>query len=154
MSRRMIALLLLIFIGPLLFYLLWPSDENRIRKLFKEGARAIHEEKIEEVMAKVSFNYTDEHGLSYLFLKEGTTRLFAQAENIRVDYSIKNMEIKPETAVVAVEVRVSAGLSGEKGQGAVYVAGDAAKPVSMKFHLEKERGKWLVARTEGLPAGF
>ncbi|MBA4371546.1 MAG: hypothetical protein C0402_01650 [Thermodesulfovibrio sp.] len=151
MSKRMIALLLLIFIGPLLFYLLWPSDESRIRKLFKKGAKAIQEEKPEEVMAAVSFNYTDEHGLSYLFLKEGTTRFFAQADNIKVDYVITGIDIKKETAAVAVEVKVAAGLPGEKGRGPAYIAGDAAKPVQMKFHLEKERSTWLVIRTEGLP---
>lgn len=150
MSKRMIALLVLIFAGPLLFYLLWPSDENRIRKLFKEGAAAIQARKVDEVMAKVSYNYTDEHGLSYLYLKEGTTRLFTQMDAIQADYAIKSIAIKDEKATVAIEVRVIAGHGQERG----YIAGDAAKPLPMKFHLEKERGKWLVARTEGLPVRY
>lgn len=150
MSKRMIALLVLIFAGPLLFYLLWPSDESRIRKLFKEGAAAIQARKVDEVMAKVSFNYSDEHGLSYLFLKEGATRLFTQIDAVQVDYAIKSIAIKDEKATVDIEVRVIAGHGQERG----YIAGDAAKPVAMKFHLEKERSKWLVVRTEGLPVGY
>lgn len=150
MSKRMIALLVLIFAGPLLFYLLWPSDESRIRKLFKEGAAAIQARKVDEVMAKVSFNYSDEHGLSYLFLKEGATRLFTQIDAVQVDYAVKSIAIKDEKATVDIEVRVIAGHGQERG----YIAGDAAKPVTMKFHLEKERSKWLVVRTEGLPVGF
>lgn len=150
MSKRMIALLVLIFAGPLLFYLLWPSDESRIRKLFKEGAAAIQARKVDEVMAKVSFNYTDEHGLSYLYLKDGTTRLFTQMDAIQVDYAVKSIAIKDEKATVDIEVRVIAGHGQERG----YIAGDAARPLPMKFHLEKERSKWLVVRTEGLPVGY
>lgn len=154
MSKRMMILLVLIVAGPLLFYLLWPSDESRIRKLFKEGAKAIEAEKIDEVMARVSFNYTDEHGLSYLFLKEGATRLFANADYIKVDYSIRGIDIKKEAATVSVEVRVTAGIGSGHDQKGVYVAGDAARPVPMKFHLEKERNTWLVIRTEGLPVWY
>ncbi|MGC2063896.1 MAG: hypothetical protein WA610_13035 [Thermodesulfovibrionales bacterium] len=150
MSKRMIALLVVIFAGPLFFYLLWPSDESRIRKLFREGAAAIQAKKVDEVMAKVSFNYTDEHGMSYLFLKEGTTRLFTQMDVIQVDYAVKSIAIKDDRATFDIEVRVIAGHGQEKG----YIAGDAARPLTMKFHLEKERSKWLVVKTEGLPVWY
>jgi len=150
MSKRMIALLVLIFIAPLLYYLLWPSDEKRIRKLFKEGAAAIQAKQVDEVMAKVSFNYSDEHGLSYLYLKEGTMRLFTQVDAIQVDYAVKSIEIKDVKATVDIEVRVIAGHGQEKG----YIAGDAARPLPMKFYLEKERSKWLVMKTEGLPVWY
>jgi hypothetical protein len=146
----MIVLLVLIFTGPLLFYLLWPSDESRIRKLFKEGAAAIQARKVDDVMAKVSFNYTDEHGLSYLYLKEGTTRLFTRMDAIEVDYAVKSIAIKDEKATVDIEVRVIAGHGQERG----YMAGDASRPLPMKFYLEKERVKWLVVRTEGLPVWY
>ncbi|MGC2062772.1 MAG: hypothetical protein WA610_07320 [Thermodesulfovibrionales bacterium] len=150
MSKRMITLLVLIFIGPLFIYLLWPSDESRIRKLFREGAAAIQAKKVDEVMAKVSFNYTDEHGMSYLFLKEGATRFFAQMDAIQVDYAVMSIRIKDEKATVDIEVRVIAGHGQDRG----YIAGDAAKPLHMKFFLEKERSSWLVSRTEGMPVMF
>lgn len=147
MSKRMIALLVLIFIAPLLYYLLWPSDENRIRKLFKEGAKAFEAKKLEDVMAKISFNYTDENGLTYLFLKDGGTRFFSQINDIKVEYKIKGIEVKDDKASAQVDVRVIAG----RGQDAGYIAGDAANPLSVKFYLEKERTTWLVVKTEGLP---
>ncbi len=147
MSRKMIVFLVLIFSAPLLYYFLWPSDEKRIRRLFSEGAAAIEAKKVEDVMSKVSFNYTDEHGLSYLFLKQGATQLFQKLDAIGVKYVINSIDVKDEKASVAVGVRVIAG----RGQDRGYIAGDAANPLQMKFYLEKERSKWLVVRTEGLP---
>ncbi|TAN39796.1 MAG: hypothetical protein EPN25_10100 [Nitrospirae bacterium] len=150
MSKKMVALLVLLFSAPLIIYLLWPSDEKRIRKLFREGATAIEQKKTDEMMSKLSFNYTDEHGLSYLYLKEGSVRFFKQVGDIKVEYSIRGIDIKDTRALVHVEVRVIAGQGQERG----YIAGDAAQPVKMKFHLEKERTTWLVVRTEGLPVWF
>jgi len=150
MSKRMVFLLVLIFSGPLLFYLLWPSDENRLRKLFREGARAVEEKKVDEILSRVSFNYTDEHGLTYLYLKEGAARYFVRTEGIKVDYAVRNIEIRDDKASVDLDVKVVAGSGSDRG----YVAGDATKPLRIKFHLEKERTKWLVVRTEGLPVWF
>jgi hypothetical protein len=150
MSKKMIASLILLFAAPLIIYLIWPTEESRIRKLFREGAAAFEARKMEDVMAKVSFNYTDEHGLSYLYLKDGGARLLKQMDEIKIEYEIKEIGVKEDKAVVAVDVRVIAG----RGKDAGYVAGDAAKPLSMKFHLEKERTKWLVVKTEGLPVWY
>ena len=41
MSRKTIILLLILFILPLVIYFLWPTDEARIKKLFREGSKAI-----------------------------------------------------------------------------------------------------------------
>ncbi|MBI5100651.1 MAG: hypothetical protein HZB33_02260 [Nitrospirae bacterium] len=147
MSRKMTAFLIFLFAAPIVVYLIWPSDESRIRKLFREGAAAVHARKTEDVMAKVSFNFTDEHGLSYLYLKEGLARLFTRFPDLRVDYTIRNIEVRKDGAAVEVEVRVIAGRGPEAG----YIAGDAADPLKMKFHLEKDRTTWMVVRTEGLP---
>ncbi len=150
MSKKTIAFLVLLFAAPVLIYLLWPSDESRIRKVFREGAKAAEGKKLDEVMSHVSFNYSDAHGLTYLFLKEGFDRIFKELDGINVDYEIRNIEIKEDSATAEVDLRVIA----RRGQDAGYVAGDAAKPLHMKFFLEKERTKWLVVKTEGLPLGW
>jgi hypothetical protein len=149
-SRKAIAFLVLLFAAPVLIYLLWPSDESRIRKMFREGAKAAEEKEIDDIMSKVSFNYTDEHGLTYLYLKEGVGRIFKELDSINVEYEIKGIEIRDDNATVEVDLRVIA----RRGQDAGYVAGDAARPLHMKFFLEKQRTKWLVVKTEGLPAGW
>ena len=150
MSRRTIIFLVILIISPVIIYLLWPSDESRIKKLFREGAAAIEQEKIDEVMAKVSFNYLDEKGLTYLFIKEGMTRLFQNMDNIKIEYEIIRIGITEKTATAELDIRVLATHGNDTG----YIAGDLAKPFHLKFSLEKERTTWLVTKTEGLPLNF
>ncbi len=146
MSRKTVISLAVLILSPLIIYFLWPSDENRIKNLFREGAKAIEQEKIDDVMSKVSFNYSDDRGLAYITLKEGMGRVFQQMSGIKIDYEIKNITIKDRTASADLDIRVIASY----GQDTGYVVGDAAKPAHMKFSLEKERTKWLVNRTDGL----
>ena len=150
MSKKTIIALALLILSPLVIYFLWPSDENRIKKLFREGAKAVEQEKIDEVMSKVSFNYRDEKGLSYLLIKEMMGRVFAQMSGIKIEYELKNITLKDAGATVDLDLRLIA----SHGQDTGYAVGDAADPAHMKFFLEKERAKWLVTRTEGLPLVF
>jgi hypothetical protein len=101
-------------------------------------------------MSKVSFNYTDEHGLSYITLKQGLERVFGRLGRIEVEYELRKLDIKGEGAVAELDVRVIA--SYEKDRG--YVLGDAARPERLIFSLDKERTKWLVTRTEGFKVGL
>lgn len=146
MNRRPLVIFVLIALASLLIYLLWPSDERRIRKLFNEGAKAIEEERIDDVMAKVSYNFSDKRGLSYLTLKQAMTRLFQQFEGIRIEYEILDLQVEGETARAKVAVRVIA----TQGKDTGYFVGDAARPDEMIFTLGKERARWLVTKSEGL----
>jgi len=150
MSKKTIISLALLVLSPLIIYFLWPSDENRIKKLFSKGAHAIEQEKTEDLMSRVSFNYTDEHGLTYLFLKKGMENVFQQMDGIKIEYEIKNITVKDATATAELDIRVIV----SQGQDTGYAVGDAAKPAHMKFFIVKERTKWLVTKTEGLPFGF
>jgi hypothetical protein len=147
MSKKTIIFLFLLFLLPVILYFLWPSDESRIKKLFREGARAIEQEHIDEVMEKVSFNYRDDYGLSYLYIKQGMERVFQKMNDIRIEYENLDIVVKEKTATAEVDVRVVATIGSETG----YIVGDLPNPVHMKFTLEKERTKWLVTKTEGLP---
>ena len=150
MSKKTVISIAVLILSPLIIYFLWPSDENRIRKLFREGAHAIEQEKTDDVMSRVSFNYTDDQGLAYITIKEGLGRVFKQMSGIKINYEIKNITIKDMTATADLDIRVIASY----GQDTGYAVGDASKPAHMKFFLEKERAKWLVVRTEGLPFVF
>ena len=150
MSRKSVIILALLILALVIIYFLWPSDESRIRKLFRGGAKAIEQEKIDEVMAAVSFNYTDEYGLTYLYIKQGMARVFQRMDGIKVEYEITRLEIKDDGAAAELDIRVIASEGNDTG----YAVGDAARPVHMKFTLEKQRTTWLVIRTEGLPLNF
>lgn len=150
MSKKTVAAIAILILSPLIIYLLWPSDEGRIRKLFREGAKAVEEKRVDDVMSKVSYNYSDEHGLSYLYLKKFLQQVFGEFSRIGVEYEITGLEIGEGKADVEVDVRVIASRGAETG----YVVGDATAPHHIKFSLEKERMRWLVTKTRGLPVGF
>jgi hypothetical protein len=147
LSKKTIALLFFFILTPIILYLLWPSDESRIKKLFNEGSRAIEKEDLDAVMSKVSFNYSDEYGLTYLYLKESMKSVFNQMSDIKIEYENLNIKVNDKIAKADMDVRIIATIGNDTG----YIFGDLPKPVHLKFTLEKERTKWLVTKTEGLP---
>ncbi len=147
MSKKFLILLFTLFALSLILYLLWPSDESRIRKLFKEGSKAIEKEDLDAVMSKVSFNYRDEYGMTYLYVKESMKSVFRQMSDIRIEYENLKIKVNDKNATADMDVRVLATIGNNTG----YILGDLAKPAHLRFTLEKERAKWLVTKTEGLP---
>lgn len=150
MSKKTIILLFILFALPIILYLLWPSDESRIKKLFREGSKAIEKEDIDAVMSKVSYNYRDEYGLTYLYMKELMKSVFQQMNDIKIEYENLKIEVNNKVATADTDVRIIATIGNDTG----YILGDLSKPVHLKFTLEKERTKWLVIKTEGLPFNF
>jgi len=147
MSRKTIILLLFLFILPLVIYFLWPSDEARIKKLFREGSKAIEKKDLDAVMSKVSYNYTDEYGFNYLYIKESMKRVFQQMGDLDIEYENLTITIADKAAKADMDVRVVATIGNERG----YILGDLPNPVHLTFSLEKERTKWMVTKTEGMP---
>jgi hypothetical protein len=147
LSKRSIAILLILILIPVIIYILWPSDESRIKKLFRDGAKSIEEEDIDAVMSKVSYNYRDEYGLTYLYIKEHMKSIFQRMSGIQIEYENLDIKVDNKAATTEMDVRVIATAGGETG----YIVGDLPNPVHLKFSLEKERIKWLVTKTEGLP---
>jgi hypothetical protein len=150
MSKKSIALLFILIAVPLIIYLIWPSDESRIKKLFREGARAIEKEDLDGAMSKVSYNYRDEYGLTYLYMKELMKSAFQRMKDIKVEYENLKIDISDRTATADMDVRIIATIGNNTG----YIMGDLPNPAHLKFTLEKQRTTWLVAKTEGLPFNF
>ncbi len=147
MSKKTLGLIFLIIILPVVVYLLVPSDASRIKKLFKEGAKAVEREDIDAVMSKVSFNYRDEYGSTYLYVKESMKSVFQRMSDIKIEYENLIVNVKGKSATAEIDVRVIASIGDNTG----YIMGDLSKPVHLTFTLEKERTKWLIVKTEGLP---
>lgn len=148
MSLRTLGIVAAVIVIPVIAYFLWPSDEARIKKLIREGAAAIEAEKTDEVMKKVALHYQDDHGLSYLLLKQGMERLFKQTDKIQIELEIRGIAVEGQKATADVEVRVIAASGTDTG----YIVGDAGKAQALRLHLEKERATWLVVRTDGMKA--
>lgn len=148
-KRSTIGLVLLVAaIGTLWF--LWPTDESRIRKLFKEGAKAVESRDLDGVMAKVAFNYRDEHGMTYLYLKEVLKREFQRLSDISIEYEVLNVRVAENTATAELDMRVIATSGSDTG----YIIGDVRTPLRLRFTLEKERAKWQLISTEGLEESY
>jgi len=141
-------------------YILWPSDEARIRKLFKEGAKAAEGGDVEGIMSKISYNYRDDYGMTYLYLREILKREFGRLTDIQVECEDLTVRIlkgggaregqssayASDRAEAEVNVRVIVTMGNETG----YIIGDARAPLHLRFILEKERTTWLIVKTEGL----
>jgi hypothetical protein len=152
MSKKSITLLFVLIIAPMIIYLLWPTEEARIKKLVRQAAHAVEEENIEEVMSKVSYNYQDEYGLSYLLIKKGLQQQFQRYSNLDVDYENLKVEIaegKGE-ATASMDLRVVASAGQEMG----YVLGGDGPA---RFVLRLKKGgplkKWQVVEASGFIQG-
>ena len=147
MNKKIIGFLLLIAAGIMIYIFFFPSDESRIKKLFREGSLAIEKEDIDAVMSKVSYNYRDEYGLTYLYIRESMKSVFQRLKDIKVEYENLKIVVHDKTAEADMDVRIVATIGNETG----YIFGDMPDPVHLRFTLEKERTKWLVTKTDGLP---
>jgi hypothetical protein len=154
MSKKSIAVLILLIISPIVIYLLWPTEEGRIRKLIKNGAKAVEAKKVDDVMSKISYTYTDQYAINYLVIKEALQREFQRINTISIEYDITEVEVKKKgeekTASAKVDVRVIITAGKEAG----YVVGDAAKPAHLRLSLEKGPTGWLINSVEGIKLDF
>ena len=151
---------MLLIVAPVAVYLLWPSDEARIRKLVKNEVLAIEAEDIQAVMKGISYNYSDDKGLSYLLIKRLLEREFQRLSNIKINYSDLLIEVRDDdTATAVMDLHVTSGITGGGTGGGTeaaprYVIGDAEAPVVLNLALKKEgTGKWTI-RSSAWPPAF
>ncbi len=142
---------MLLIVTPVAVYFLWPSDEARIRKLVRLEAKAIEAEDIQAVMKGISYNYSDEKGLSYLLIKRLLEREFQRLNNIKFRYSDLLIEVRDnDTAIAVMDLHVTSGTNTESPR---YVLGDKENPVVLNLALRKEgAGKWIIRSSSWPPA--
>ena len=108
----------------------------------------MEKEDIDGVMSKISYNYRDEYGLSYLILKKQLQRKFKAYSDIEFDYENLTVEVFNETeeAAAAMDLRVIA-MSGE--QMGYVIGGDG--PALLKLRLKKggPLKRWQVVEASG-----
>jgi len=141
---KKLFLVMALVIAVLAAYLLWPSDEGRIRKLFHDAAKAAEAGDVDAIMAKISYSYSDDYGMSYLMLKEQLKTQFTGLSDIHVEYDEMKIDVAGGRATAELKLRVVATLGTETG----YILGDIKTPLTLKVALEKEHAKWLITRVE------
>lgn len=140
------ALLVLILAGTFMLagYLFLSSDERRIKKLFREEIKSFEAENLDALMSGVSYNYQDEYGFNYLYLKEFFKKFFSLYSDLRVEYENLKVDISDNKARVEMSIRII----GTSGEDTGYIAGDIKTPLHFIFNLEKKRFKWFILKTE------
>jgi hypothetical protein len=137
-----LAGLIVLILGFLIVF--WPSDERRIRVLFREGIEAVESENIDAVMSRVSFNYRDDHGLTYLTLREWLNNQFQRLTEMDVEEGDLSVSVSGDQATVVLPARVLATEGSMRG----YVVGEPKKPARLTFVLSRERSRWLITRCQ------
>lgn len=140
MNRKslVIVCLLVCLAGALIVF--WPTDERRIRVLLREGIEAVESENIDAVMSRVSFNYRDDHGLTYLTLREWLKAQFQAFTEIDVQEGDLSVSVSGDKATAVLSARVLATEGSMRG----YVVGDPKEPARLTFVLARERSRWLI----------
>jgi hypothetical protein len=145
---KLMAGLALLIAAPVLFYLFWPSDEARIRRLVHETARAVEAEDVEGVLKNVSFQYTDNAGLGYLWLKRILPAEFKKLSDMEVSVRGLGVTVEPDgkAASASMDLRIIA-TYGADDRG--YYLGNADEPFRLTVRLKKnDLRRWEVVTGE------
>jgi len=124
-------------------YVLWPSEEERIKKRLRNLAEALEQRNVDEIMNHLSFNYSDNHGASYLLVRKQLERRLPEYSEVRVEMEPPSIIVSENTAQVRTGLRVSAVHGYDMG----YFVGDFDNPAPVALTMEKHPpGKWLVLK--------
>ena len=136
------ALICFVFVRPLLI-----SDEARIRKGVREGARAVETKDLGKCVQHVSLHYKDEYGLTYLSVKGLLIRIFQEFDAFEIE--LENLGITlldKRTAFATFDLKVKVSYRGQRAY--LLGSGDFSNRIKMSF--TKEGGRWKVTQVEGV----
>ena len=141
MKRKHLGLIAAALVSALIFWVILPSEEGKIRKVMGKVRKGIEEEKILAVMGHFSRDYRDEFNNSYESVAGLIAGKFREFEGMKFATFTTEVElIDRETATCRVEARLLATFEGEFG----YLLGTTREPASLLVALRKERGEWKI----------
>ena len=152
-SRRAVAAALALAVGAA-GWAAWrrlsepaPSDEDRIRALFEEAARAVEEKRVSDAVSAVSERFhgdgLDRHGVKQLL----AAQVF-RGEWVRVSVAGARVRVEADTASAAVDVVMAR--SGKGARLSDLLPQDATAN-RIDCRLEREGGEWRVVSASRRP---
>ena len=123
---------------------IFPSDKKRIRKAIGAVEQAVVNEDVQALMDRVSFNYADDYGGSYLTMKKRAENLFNSYDDFDVTAEIAGIAIIEEKVTVDLKVSLIASSGSDRG----YLIGDAGGHREIKVFFEKAKLNWMITRLE------
>ena len=127
---------------PVLVYIFWPGAEEQIKKAINSSMESAEAGDAKGVMANVSLNYHDDHGMSYLYLKKIIEKEMKRYSDMEVEVVSLKVRVLGEKAYASLQVRVMAtGPDGARG----YWLGDIDNPFFMELEMKNEKPRgWKV----------
>ncbi|MEW6715339.1 MAG: hypothetical protein AB1306_09660 [Nitrospirota bacterium] len=138
--------LLLFLIVAAAVFVLYPTDEKRIRRVISGSEEALSKEDIEKLLEYISFNYRDDYGNSYLILKKRMEIVFKRLDDIEFEKNLLKITVQDKTAVADLNVKVIA----TEGATREYIIGDSVTWQGIKVYFEKSPYKWKIVKVAGL----
>lgn len=137
---------LILFLSLIFLFVLYPTDEKRIRNILNYSEKAIVSEDVEKLMEFVSYNYRDDHGNGYIQIKKIMQTAFKRLNDIEIERNIIKLSVEEDYAEAELSVRVSASEGEERG----YIIGDIEKTKTIRVFFEKLPHKWLITKVDGV----
>jgi hypothetical protein len=126
-----------------------PTDEERIRALFDEAARAVEEKRPGDAMAGVSERFQGE-GMGHRELKQFITFQALRGSWTAVMPVAAKVEVAGDRATAEVDAVLVRGGKGEGVAARLPEAGDAWR---IDASLEREKDGWRVVSARWRPTG-
>lgn len=137
---------LLFFIIAALIFVLYPTDEKRIKRVIAGSEEALSKEDIDGLFEYISYNYRDEYGNSYLILKKRMEIVFKRLNDIETERNLLRITVQEKSAEAELNVRVIA----SEGAAREYIIGDSVTWQGIKVYFEKSPYKWKIVKVAGL----
>ena len=136
--------LALVVAAVIIAIVLFPSEKKRIKKVIRTCEQAVINENSKALMSLISFNYSDNHGGSYLTLKNRSKRLYKTYDDFEFIVEIVEITVNEGEAVADLKVSLIASAGNERG----YLLGDAEGHQEIKVYFEKEKLGWRIIRLD------
>jgi len=126
-----------------------PTDEERIRALFEQAARAVEEKRPGDAMAGVSERFQGQ-GMDYRELKQFVTFQALRGSWNAVLPVAAQVQVSGDRAEAVVDAAL---VRGGKGEGVVARLPEAGDTWRIEATLEREKDGWKVVSARWSPTG-
>jgi len=125
------------------------SDEDQIRALFEDAARAAGERRVSDVVAPLSERFRGNEGIGRHEAKQLVAAQVLRGEWTAVAISGATVEVEGESARATVDAILTRGAG--KGKALADLLPGEASAHRFDCRLEREEGRWQVVAAEWRP---
>jgi hypothetical protein len=151
MIKRVLLAVLVVAAGYYAYERFLVSEEGRIRKTLEKAVDQFQKKDLPGCLAHVSPRYQDEWGFSAFQVRGVLARVFQEFKGLDLtveDLEIQVLERREATVFAGVRLLVT------RGDRRGFLLGSGDRPLPVKIHLAKERGRWRITEVSGVRIDF